>query len=223
MSAQRPGRSLSPSTCDGGRSFVFYNGKRGYDYLTQLPYGGKELMFGGGGVFAEDRGLGEVGVVDDSTWNWGVAGYLSGALSGMFGERNWGEEGRADVGGQDGDLWAKGRVKAIWSGILGASVDGVPWVGKIPSKISGRLEPDTTTTATQEYLGKRTLAAPGEWIAAGYSGEGMVHAWMSGKAVGLMVLGKEEEERVGDWLPGCMRIGVKRWKKASLYDLAGSL
>ena len=52
MSAQRPGRTLAPSTRAGGRSFVFYRAGAGYDYLTQLPTGAGadtgELMFGGG-------------------------------------------------------------------------------------------------------------------------------------------------------------------------------
>jgi glycine/D-amino acid oxidase-like deaminating enzyme len=34
----------------------------------------------------------------------------------------------------------------------------------------------------------------GEWIAAGFSGEGMTWAWLCGAAVGIMIAGSEEEE-----------------------------
>ncbi|KAG1775012.1 hypothetical protein EV702DRAFT_973857 [Suillus placidus] len=51
-------------------------------------------------------------------------------------------------------------------------------------------------------------AAPVEWIAAGYSGEGMVHAWLSGKAMAEMVLGHEVEE----WFQDIIRVSEKRWK-----------
>ena len=40
--------------------------------------------------------------------------------------------------------------------------------------------------------GKRARTAdPREWIAAGYSGEGMVHVWLCSRALALMVLGLE--------------------------------
>jgi hypothetical protein len=74
----------------------------------------------------------------------------------------------------------KGRVKALWSGILGISVDLLPWVGCLPRAVSGRSEPPPTSVVKSEKEdgGERMHvgAAPGEWIAAGYSGEGMVHA-----------------------------------------------
>jgi len=157
-------------------------------------------MLGGGGT---DKG--EVGIADDSQWDVGVGGYLGGAGPVLFGQEHWGAEG--EDGGDDDGRWGKGRVKSIWSGIMGLSADLVPWVGRLPPKLSGRHEPSLAC------FGR---ARPGEWIAGGYSGEGMVHAWLSGKAVGLMVLGKEEEERVCEWLPDCMRVGVQRWKKAKL-------
>jgi len=62
-----------------------------------------------------------------------------------------------------------------------------------------------------------TLAQPGEWIAAGYSGEGMVHAWMSGKAVAHMVLGRERE--IETWFPEMLRVTEKRWKDADVEKM----
>ncbi|KIJ67118.1 hypothetical protein HYDPIDRAFT_50050, partial [Hydnomerulius pinastri MD-312] len=62
-------------------------------------------------------------------------------------------------------------------------------------------------------------APPGEWIAAGYSGEGMVHAWMSGKALAEMVLGREREANLAEWFPDILRVTPGRWKKAKAEDL----
>ncbi|KAK0443329.1 uncharacterized protein EV420DRAFT_1278006, partial [Desarmillaria tabescens] len=61
----------------------------------------------------------------------------------------------------------------------------------------------------------KVLDRPGgsEWIAAAYSGEGMMHACMSGKALAYMVLGKDV-----DWLPAPFRMTEKRWKKANIVS-----
>ncbi|EEB96139.1 hypothetical protein MPER_04778 [Moniliophthora perniciosa FA553] len=83
------------------------------------------------------------------------------------------------------------------------------------------------------------LASPGEWIAAGFTGEGMVHAWLSGKALALMMVGKDNQsskpyyrwsspfcaaekvqaEDLSDWFPDDFRVSVKRWKRANIADL----
>ncbi len=94
------GAALSPSTLDGGRSWVFYDRHLGYDYLTQLPPGpkgsgieGKELMFGGGFFQGGGDGLGELGCVDDSKYNPGVAAHIAGSLPILFGGKSWGLRG----------------------------------------------------------------------------------------------------------------------------------
>ena len=92
MTAQRPGAGLSPSTLDGRRSWVFYDKHIGYDYLTQLPTGERELMFGGGFFQGGDDGLSELGTFDDSKINAGIAAHLSGSLPLLFGNINWGTE-----------------------------------------------------------------------------------------------------------------------------------
>ncbi|KAI0825326.1 FAD dependent oxidoreductase [Trametes gibbosa] len=224
MSAQRPGRALAASTCDGGRSFVFYRGPVGYDYLTQLPAGEHELMFGGGWAQACDDGLPEIGIADDGSVNHASQSYLAGALPQFFGLRNWGAEaeaGAAEGSGEEGGgqvKWGSGRTKAQWSGILGISSDLVPWVGRIPEKLAGRSA--SPTHQSEEKMGvvvKAHLAPPGEWIAAGYSGEGMVHAWMSGKALAHMVLDREDE--IQEWFPDVLRVTEKRWKEANVENL----
>ncbi len=227
MSAQRPGTALSKSTLDGGRSFVFYTGKLGYDYLTQLPTGEKELMYGGGWASGLDIALTtDIGLADDSDFNVTVASHLAGSLPLHFGPENWGEE-TPYVPQDEGDevQWERGRTKAQWGGILGLSADGKPWVGRLPSKVSGRSEPPRTSTPTTDPKGltegdpssPRVLtASPGEWIAAGYTGEGMVHAWMCGKALAHMVL--DDEDSIRDWFPEILRVTEKRWKEADVAE-----
>lgn len=112
MTAQRPGRNVHASTLQGGRSFVFYDSPRkGFDYLTQLPDGEHELMFGAGfesPSHCEAKGM------------YGVhsAAHVGGAMPIYFGEENWGAEALLASPADEKDtvdegLWAEGRVKAI--------------------------------------------------------------------------------------------------------------
>lgn len=73
----------------------------------------------------------------------------------------------------------------MWSGILGISADLIPWVGRLPRVVCGRSEPPLSSGVKSEEEGERMHVgtAPGEWTAAGYLGKGMVHAWLSGKAL----------------------------------------
>lgn len=230
MTAQRPGISLSPSSLDGGRSWVFFDKHKGYDYLTQLPEGERELMFGGGFVQAGEDGLMEIGCTDDSKYNPGVAAHLAGALPILFGGHNWGEEGDK-IDGESDEEWFEGRVKAIWSGIIGISADRIPWVGRLPQKLTGRNAPtphhDASIESNPNISEKEkmascltNIAAPGEWISAGYSGEGMAHAFLCGRALGFQILDKSEAAK---WLPECLGVTEERWSKARPEDLIEEL
>ncbi|KAH7920486.1 FAD dependent oxidoreductase [Leucogyrophana mollusca] len=218
MTAQRPGTSLHPSTGSGARSFVFFSRRAGFDYLTQFPgpTGEHELMFGAGledGVGGEGEGL---GVTDDGGYDVHSAVHVSGALPVYFGEGNWGSES-APVDNEGNDAWNRGRVKALWSGILSLSGDGLPWVGRLPERVTGRKQSPLNRNwfsldekvRREDHFG----VAPGEWIAAGYSGEGMVHAWMSAKALAYMVLGVEDG--LGEWFPGVFKVTEERWKRCT--------
>ncbi|KZT68823.1 FAD dependent oxidoreductase [Daedalea quercina L-15889] len=222
MSAQRPGTLLRNSTLDGARSYVFYRGGTGYDYLTQLPTGEHELMFGGGWAQSCENSLPDIGISDDSVFNFAGAAHLAGSLPLYFGGDNWGGEA-TPAEEPEGDVrWGIGRTKAQWSGILGISTDFLPWVGRLPAKVSGRAEPlaSLAGSSESEKEGPRKstrLAAPGEWLAAGYTGEGMVHAWMSGKALAWMVL--DREDALAGWFPDILRVTEKRWKQASMDTL----
>ncbi|KAM6523115.1 hypothetical protein FSOLCH5_003734 [Fusarium solani] len=84
------------------------------------------------------------------------------------------------------------QIKGIWSGIQGHTADGLPLVGRIPEKVTGR--PGST----------------GEWIAAGFNGYGMDKCWLTGEALAKMVLGQE----VDAWFPKCYHISEERVEHA---------
>ncbi|KAG1740795.1 FAD dependent oxidoreductase [Suillus paluster] len=227
MSAQRPGQSLPIPQSTTHRSFIFYTRAIGYDYLTQLPTGEHELMLGGGFAQDGDEGYEAMGNTDDTSYSKRIGAHLSGVLPQYFGEDNWGKESVLMDEGEDAGEWAEGRVKALWSGILGISVDLIPWVGRLPRVVSGRNEPPLSSVVKSEKEEEgesvHVGAPPGEWIAAGYTGEGMVHAWLSGKALAEMVLGREVEGGLGEWFPDMMRVTEKRWKKAKAENLLDAL
>ena len=247
MSAQRPGKALefqaignddAKNKGHGQRSYTFYDSpeQKGFDYLTQLSDGEHELMFGGGReAFLDTDVKGGQGRRSTSQGMYDVhsAAHVSGALPIYFGAANWGAEGISaaetllddNIHRQTRDPWAAGRVKALWSGVQSVSVDEFPWVGRIPCAISGRRSPILGIIALEKERKART-ASPGEWVAAGYSGEGMACAWLCARALALMVLGLdnsrdvEAEGRYGakqtveEWLPACHQISVVRWRNA---------
>lgn len=232
MSAQRPGKSIGPYTLNGYRSYVF-NSSGGYDYLTQLPTGEHELMYGGG--VAQNIGSGimdDFACADDSKFSLLTAAHVTGNLPLMFGLETWGPESEPasvdDGQDQDNDVkWAEGRTKAFWSGILAVSADSTPWVGRLPVRLSGRPEPPPTSKPNpsrssldydcEKVAGEAHTSRPGEWIAAGYSGEGMPQAWLSAKALAYMLLDRESE--IQRWFPDNFRVTEERWKKADVVDM----
>lgn len=182
-----------------------------------------------GTAFMQSAGYDEVGNTDDRTYNKSIVAGLGGVLPRYFGEKNWGAEAQPTDDDDDensrGTEWNQGRTKAIWSGILGVSVDLMPWVGRLPKSASGRPEPPVLssprTTAARARENEMFFgAAPGEWIAAGYTGEGMVHAWLSGKALAGMILGTEKEDGLLEWFPDALRVTRARWRRAKLEALA---
>ncbi|KAF5356189.1 hypothetical protein D9756_004305 [Leucocoprinus leucothites] len=188
-----------------------------FDYLTQLLPGGGgnghyptpagEMMFGGG-FMKHDAYLTEIGVADDSSWNSNVSNYLSKAMGDYF-----------RVGSKDDD---KDTVIANWGGIFAMSSDEKPWVGRVPESITQRRAMEFAEAKAGEYdeesmetLDYEEGNTTGEWVAAGYSGEGMVHAWLSGKALAMMVLGVENS------IPGVFKITEERWRRSSIEKFVG--
>ncbi|KAH8835755.1 FAD dependent oxidoreductase [Flagelloscypha sp. PMI_526] len=216
MSSQRPGTELghgfipgTPSTVSpdpmnwqGSRSFIFYNddNELHYNYLTQQlpcaqpsssPYPSPqgELMLGGALAIIHDVLMRQMGNSDDTKTVPELDTYLSGVLPSYWG-KHWGDESPSTP--EDNKTgWNKGRIKAMWTGLIGWSVDGCPWVGPI-------------------------LTRPGEWICAGYTGEGMVNAWRCGDAVSQMILGKSDYQA---WFPESFAVSLQRHKRTKFGDL----
>ena len=103
-------------------------------------------MFGGGFFQGGDDGLSELGTFDDSKINAGIAAHLSGSLPLLFGNINWGTEAVPHPRRDGDEHWHVGRVKALWSGIIGVSADRIPWVGRIPVRLTGRSAPPNSST-----------------------------------------------------------------------------
>lgn len=193
MSAQHPGQKFR---CQGEEHSWIFNYDRGFDYLTQLPQSeaGQMMMFGGGFAQGGGGGIADMGIATDSEISLYADIHLSGALSAVFGRENWGTVARQSV-------------EQMWTGNMGFSADGLPWVGRLPG------------STTQRGLHDEEQGA--EWVSAAFSGEGMVLAWLCGKALATMLLIKDDklletESTDLSWLPEQMLVTEDRVKKAVL-------
>lgn len=164
-----------------------FNYDRGFDYLTQLPTG--QMMFGGGFANGEGSGVGDLGISKDDEMSVYLDIHLSGALSAVFGHKSWGSV--------HGD-----PIQAMWTGNMAFSTDGFPWVGRLPSSATGRTEPVGGNMGS-------------EWVCAAFGGEGMVQAWLCGKALSTMIL-KHDDELVSsadpdlNWFPEQLLVSEER-------------
>ncbi|EFW98590.1 FAD dependent oxidoreductase superfamily [Grosmannia clavigera kw1407] len=84
------------------------------------------------------------------------------------------------------------RLKAIWSGVMGMTADGLPLVGNLPVSATGRTSPGGQ-----------------EWIAAGFQGYGMDKCWLTGEALVAMMAGRD----VSSWFPSAYLITEERLAK----------
>lgn len=211
MTAQSPGSGFEP-VCHGGRSWsvVYANG---FDYVTQRPDGedgsAGDLMLGGGLFRSKDEGLDQIGVWDDGRMDAFPLMHLRGSMATIF-EPKWG------VGGE---------LKGAWTGIMGFTGDMLPFVGSLPSGLD--ISRKTARGGFEE-------GASGQWLAAGFNGEGMVWAWLSGVAVAVMMLGLEGEDleeavgrpggRLDEWYPiEEVKVDKARLRRADLTNLAGEV
>ncbi|KAJ5145127.1 hypothetical protein N7448_002519 [Penicillium atrosanguineum] len=184
MSAQTPGDRF-PLQAEK-HSWIF-NYDRGFDYLTQLPSG--QMMFGGGFVHSESLGIADMGVPADNEMSLAIDIHLSGALSAVFGRESWG-----CVQGNP--------IQAMWTGNMGFSADGFPWVGELPGSLT--------------QLSNKT-GEGAEWVCAAFCGEGMVQAWLSGKALATMLLKKDGHSGEDlSWFPEQLLVNEQRINKAVL-------
>lgn len=184
--------------CQATKHSWIFNYDRGFDYLTQLPEG--PMMFGGGFVRGEGGGVAELGVSTDSEMSLYIDIHLSGALSAVFGRQSWG-----CVQGEP--------VQAMWTGSMAFSTDGFPWVGRLPGSVTHRPLADGEDGGA-------------EWVCAAFGGEGMVQAWLCGKALAIMLLSHDRQLAASadsdiSWLPEQMLVSEARVVEAEMPRSVG--
>ncbi|KAH7395341.1 FAD dependent oxidoreductase [Phaeosphaeria sp. MPI-PUGE-AT-0046c] len=160
ITAQRPGpRHKLTSPLPTTYSFIY---RDGYEYMIPRPLddGSQHIIIGGGLGRLPAAGASEYGTVDDSSLNSQISTYLNESVVGYFGAENWGE-GSEDDKSQ--------RMVQEWTGIMGATADGRPFVGEVPGK-------------------------KGMWISAGFNGHGMVLCLKSAQGLVEMMQGKGRPE-----------------------------
>lgn len=209
MSAQRPGQEMPRS--DGNRSWGVVYGDGAFDYVTQRPSMSSEspgdILLGGGFMRSSKQGVDQIGLYDDNArLDALTVSHVMGIFPAIFHPK-----------------WGTGaEVKDVWTGILGMTGDLLPFVGRLDEKLTGRTIP--------KGQGKEGC---GEWIAAGFVGEGMVWAWLCGVCVGLMIAGSEEEDlpqvpgmpggKLMDWFPEEVLVSRKRIQSADISNLANTV
>ncbi|UNI22197.1 hypothetical protein JDV02_008108 [Purpureocillium takamizusanense] len=188
--------------CDGKRSWSVISSP-GFDYVTQRP---------------PDPTTGEPGDVMAG------GGFFNSREQGLDQVGVW-DDSRVDalpvmhIRGSMATVFepqwgAGGSTDKVWTGIMGFTGDMMPLVGRLP-----------------DSSGKDKGKDAGEWIAAGFNGEGMVWAWLCGTAAGVMMLGMEEEVlqpgsgrpggKLDAWFPrDVVRVDAARMKRAGLKNLA---
>ncbi|KAK6225420.1 FAD dependent oxidoreductase [Colletotrichum tabaci] len=212
----------------GSRSWSIIYGGGLFDYVTQRPNG--DVMLGGGFGRSAGQGVDMVGVWDDSGTEGMTVAHVAGVMKALFGAR-----------------WS-GNVTRAWSGILAVTGDMAPFVGRVPGALSGAGGKGVALRGRKGEEKKMRLrakkvddgeedgwkgAGAGEWVSAGYCGDGMVWAWLCGTALGVMVAGKENvalEKGAGfpggkldEWFPRELLITEARVKKADMSNLVDEL
>jgi len=173
ITAHRPGKN---QPVNGLPTTYSFNYKNGYEYMIPRPQGTKDardLIMGGGLVMAKDEGVKEFGTTDDTTINEDISNYLTATTPRYFGS-DWGDDHE------------DGRIRKQWTGIMGYSPDGFPFIGEVP--------------------GDKNL-----WMAASFQGHGMVLCFLCAKALVAMMSG--EEEKLNSWFPEAFKVSEERLEK----------
>ncbi|CAJ2505757.1 Uu.00g131510.m01.CDS01 [Anthostomella pinea] len=171
VTAQRPGQNMPKEGLPATYSFIYENG---YDYMIQRAKGPQfegDIVIGGSLTAAPADGLEEYGTTDDTGFDEVIVQTLNTTLPEYFGE-SWGED------------HPDGRVRKTWTGIMGYSPDGFPFVGEMP--------------------GEEDL-----WISCSFQGHGMVLCWMCARALVAMMEGHDNQE-LDSWFPEAFRVSEKR-------------
>lgn len=190
VTAHRPGSNLPLNGClPTTYSFIYPNG---YEYMIPRPSGtlhAGDIIMGGGLARALEEGLHEYGTTDDNMINEDISTYLRETTARYFSLEGWGED------------HPEGRIRKEWTGIMGYSPDGFPFVGEVPGEENKDI-----------------------WISASFQGHGMVLCWMCARALVEMMRiadldGKQDQERaergekLRKWFPGVFVISDERLRK----------
>ena len=161
--------------------------------------------------YYKTRRVEEVGAYDDSATLDGLTvAHIAGIFPSIF-HPNWGQGA---------------SIEEVWSGIIALTGDNLPFVGRLGKTFTGR-------NVQNLQRNSKGTEDSGEWIAAGWSGEGMVWAWLAGSALGIMIAGREKEElpevagrpggALASWLPEELLVTSKRLRSADISRLASQM
>ncbi|KAM7212086.1 FAD dependent oxidoreductase domain containing protein [Rhypophila decipiens] len=194
VTAHRPGSNLPLKGClPTTYSFIYENG---YEYMIPRPAGSLhagDIIMGGGLARAPDEGLHEYGTTDDTTINETISAYLRDTTPRYFSPEGWGDD------------HPDGRIRKEWTGIMGYSPDGFPFVGGIHE---------------EDYHGL--------WMSVSFQGHGMVLCWMCARALVEMIGISHDStqgpndgvadtldraEKLSEWFPDAFRVSFDRLRK----------
>ena len=177
--AQRPGMSMPQQGLPTTYSFIQ---ESGYEYMISRPPSACRDSVGdiviGGGIWklGKHKSATRYGNTDDTVIDRTIQDYLRESCVNYFSPAHWGEDN------------PKGRVKKEWSGVMGASADGLPYVGEVPDM--------------------RAL-----WISASFNGHGMVWCMKAAEALVEKMVGNEEaKKRLDSWFPRSAWMSKERMK-----------
>lgn len=184
VTAQRPGQHMPQTGLPTTYSFIYADG---FEYMITRPAGTKfegDIVIGGGMHVAADEGMSEYGNTDDTTYDVDSAAYLEACTRRYFGPQNWGPD------------HADGHCRRTWSGVMGFSSDGYPFVGPVPGE-------------------------DGLFLDASFQGHGMVLCFLCARAAASMIEGYDDAE-LDRWLPRAYRVTEERLGKKFAGKLRAS-
>ena len=174
MTVHRPGTSVPSGGLSTTYSFI-YDG--GYEYMISRPPGtdgAGDIAIGGCSTRRSDGGIEEFGNTDDTSVDPVILNLLRDSTEEYF-RHGWGDDHK------------DGRIRQEWTGIMGYSADGFPFLGEMP---------DETNL----------------FIAASFQGHGMVLCFLVARALAEIMMGGTDEN-ANSKLPNSFLITKARMTK----------
>lgn len=177
-SQKPPELARHPSVLPKTYSFIYASG---YEYMIPRPLsdGSQHIIIGGGLGRLPHAGASEYGTVDDGELNPQMSKYLHGTVAGYFGAPSSCKPAAEGYPSYD--------IVQEWTGIMGATADGRPFVGQVPGR-------------------------NGVWISAGFNGHGMVLCLKSAEAL-VKMMGQDGGLDGLDWFPKSFLVSRERIDK----------